>query len=115
MKLQDRINLEKRIARKVVRALLDAGYELTINNGGEGNEIPWSRNFSEVMAAMFATDDEHLITRKPDAFKDDAPLKSFVYFVYGNDGWDVICDYGVSLEPVLAPINDYADQLSLKY
>jgi hypothetical protein len=104
--LDKRINLEKRIARKVVRALLEAGYELTINNGGEGDEIPWTRNFSEVLAAMFATDSEHLITRAATG------QKSFVYFVYGNGGWDVIADYGLTLEPTLIPINEYCDQLS---
>jgi hypothetical protein len=114
MNLETRIQLEKRIARKVVRALLAAGYEITVNNGGDRNEIPYSTDFSQIVGAMFATDEEHLITRKADAFKDGAPLKSFVFFVYGNSGYDVICDYGMSLEPVLAPINEYCDKVELR-
>jgi hypothetical protein len=108
MKLETRIMIEKRIARRVVRDLLAAGYELTVDNGGDEAEIPWSRDFKTVVGAMFATDEETLVARKEGG-------RSFVYFVYGNDGWDVVNDYGVSLEPVMAPINAYADTLCERY
>jgi hypothetical protein len=103
MNIEKRIELEKRIARKVVRALLAAGYELSIDNGGETREIPYTTDFKTVTGAMFATDDEHLLAR--------GPSKSFVYFVYGNDGWDVINDYGLSLEPIMEPIEEYCRKL----
>jgi hypothetical protein len=110
MNLKTRIEIEKRIARRVVRELLAAGYELTVNNGGEYDEIeiPWSRDFTTIVGAMFATDEEYLYARK-------GKLASFVRFVYGNDGWDVINDYGMSLEPVMAPINQYADAQCERY
>jgi hypothetical protein len=28
----------------------------------------------------------------------------------GNDGWDVINDYGVSLEPIMKPIDDWINK-----
>jgi hypothetical protein len=31
---------------------------------------------------------------------------------YGNDGWDVISDYGLSLEAILKPVMEYVDRLS---
>lgn len=30
--------------------------------------------------------------------------RSFVRFIYGNSGWDVVNDYGMSLEDVLKPV-----------
>jgi hypothetical protein len=38
-----------------------------------------------------------------------------VYFVYGNDGFDVICDYSVSLETLLIGANALALQLEKQY
>lgn len=104
MKLETRIQIEKRIARKVVRALLAAGYELSVNNGGDENEIPFTKSFGQVTGAMFATDDEYLQAR--------GPSTSFVHFVYGNDGYDVIADYGMSLEPIMAPIDEYCSKVA---
>ena len=113
MKLEARINLEKRIARRVVRDLLAAGYEITVNNGGDKNEIPYSQDFREIINAMFATDEEHLIVRTWIDFGGTRQgQQSFVFFVYGNDGWDVVNDYGVSLEPIMKPINDWTDRLA---
>jgi hypothetical protein len=106
MKLETRINVERRIVRRVVRALLAADYEITVDNGDDDYEIPWSRDFKVVNAALFATDEEHLLVRKTVG----ADLKnSFVFLVYGNDGWDVICDYGLSLDPIIEPIQDWID------
>lgn len=109
MKLETRIQMEQRIARKVVRGLLEAGYELNIDNGGDDWEIAWSRDFDTVVCAMFATDDEYLVCRKEDE------QKGWVRFIYGNQGWEVINDYTVNLEPILEPINQYCDRLSELY
>jgi hypothetical protein len=107
MNLQARIELEKRIARKVVRALLAAGYEITVNNGGDDDEIPYSSDFAQIIGAMFATDEECLRTCKDDHY-------SFVRFVYGNDGWDVVNDYGTSLQDVMEPINEYCEKIAAR-
>jgi hypothetical protein len=106
MTIQSRIKLEKRIVRKLVKALLASGYELTVNNGGDENEIPWTSSFKAVTDALFATDSEHLLTRKDGR-------QSFVYLVYGNDGYDAVVDYGVSLDPIVGPINNWACELEV--
>jgi hypothetical protein len=108
MKIERRIALEKRIVRRLVRDLLAAGYSISVNNGGDENEIPYSRDYSQIAAALFATDDEHLLTRRPDGHN------SFVYLVYGNDGYDVVNDYGTSLEPMMGPINEWCDRMELR-
>jgi hypothetical protein len=117
MKLEQRIRLEKRIGRRLVRDLLAAGYVITVNNGGDKNEIPYSSDFSTITNAMFATDEEHLLVAKwgqDDSGKPYLDQTSFVFLVYGNDGWDVIADYGTSLEPVLSPINHWIDELEAR-
>jgi len=109
MNLARRIQLEKRIARRVVRDLLAAGYVITVNNGGDKNEIPTRRTSPISLRPCFATDEEHLLVQNGARMSIPASATldetSFVFFVYGNDGWDVVNDYGTSLEPVMEPIN----------
>jgi hypothetical protein len=108
MKLESRIQIEKRIARRVVRALLAAGYDITVNNGGDEDEIPYSASFKQITEAMFATDDERLYLRR------DGRNQGWVWLVYGNDGYDVICDYTTNLSPVIEPIEAYIDAQEVK-
>jgi hypothetical protein len=95
LRLEKRIAVEKRIARKVVDVLLAAGFALSLNNGGDEYEIKNSTDASAIKAAMFATDEERLYAMQCDR------CVGWVYFVYGNDGWDVICDHTVNLEPYI--------------
>lgn len=113
MKLEARKRLEKRIVKRVVRDLLAAGYEITVNNGGDSNEILYSTDFKAITAVLFATDSEHLLVRKAEGGVSFVYV-SFVYLVYGNDGYDVVNDYGVSLEPVMGPINQWIDRMELR-
>jgi hypothetical protein len=45
-------------------------------------------------------DDGYLLVRLPDG------TESHVYFVFGNDPEEVVCDHGVSLSPVLDPLTE---------
>jgi len=105
--------IERRVVRRIVRALLAAGYEVSVNNGGDYNEIPYTKDFELINKTLFATDEEHILCR---LVKNAEIIKtSFVFLVYGNSGWDVVNDYGTSLEPVMEPINRWADELSEKF
>jgi hypothetical protein len=121
-----RILIERVIMRRTVEALLAAGFYITVDNEGmRGNSddpddyaIVSSRDLDKIMAEVQAVDDEYLlVSRNPDLFdpakRADAEFAfdSYVYFVYGNDGWDVINDYQTDLEDVLKPINDFSDTL----
>ena len=55
------------------------------------------------------TDDDYLTVYRPDALSCGWVG---VRFIYGNDGYDVICDYTMSLESVLTPVNQLADELA---
>jgi hypothetical protein len=100
--LARRIAAERRIARRLVRDALAAGYTISVDNG-EGEEGPFKTE-TKTLDAMFATDEEHLF------FFDAAGSKiGWVFFVYGNDGWDVISDYTTNLESLMPGANEVAD------
>lgn len=101
-----RAKVELAIAHRVIHDLSAAGYTLEVNDGEEitkGTE-------QELISAIFSVDDAHLQTRKTGKLNTLEHRTSFVYFVLGNEGHDVISDYGMSLDPVMAPINDWIDQ-----
>ena len=94
MSVRMRQRVEKMIARRVILDGLKAGFAFNVNNGGDENELPAnSTNVKEILAAMFATDDEYLLFYKPGENR----RIGWVRFVYGNGGWDVISDYTTNL------------------
>jgi hypothetical protein len=97
--------VEKKIVRKVIKDALAAGYALTVHNGGDTVLEP-STNASEILETMFATDDEYLVYYK------EGKRVGWVYFVYGNDGWDVVCDHTTNLEEVMQGATLLADKYS---
>lgn len=101
-----RISVEHDIVTRVVNALHTAGYSLQTDQAGDGFEpaVPTADRVV-ILGHLMETHDERLYARK------DGKRAGWVYFVYGNDGYDVISDYTTNLENVLAPINAYADTL----
>lgn len=106
--LKKRIAMERTIVRRVIRDALNAGYALGVHNGGDSMEIENEKKFGRVVGEMFATDVERLY------FYKEGKAIGWVLFVYGNDGWDVICDYTVNLEDVLAGASAVADKFELE-
>lgn len=37
--------------------------------------------------------------------------EGWINLIYGNDGWDVVSDYSVSLEDFLKPVADFSDKI----
>lgn len=91
MPLGIRRSMEKSVARRAVKDLIAAGYSLTLDNGDEDEPIKDSRDAQAVLKEMFGVDDERLYARK-------GKKNYWVFFVYGNDGYDVISDYTVGLD-----------------
>ena len=104
MSVKMRQHVERQIARRLILDGLAAGYSLSVDNGGDEDEIAPSHKCKEILDAMFATDDEHL------KFHKDGKYVGWVYFVYGNDGYDVISDYTVNLEHVMAGVEKLSDK-----
>ena len=107
MDVKFRQKVERSIVRRVVLDAIKAGLEVNINNGGDGFELQNPTNKSKViLQEMFATDEEHLVLYK------DGKFLGWVFFVYGNSGWDVICDYSSSwtLEELMKNANELANK-----
>lgn len=102
-----RIAGETRVVRRVVRDLLAAGYSLTVDDG-EDEPVKKSTKFSEIVAALMQTDEDYLYTHKQGC------PNSFVRFVYGNDSWEVICDYSTNLEAVLKGAQEVCERLEAR-
>lgn len=103
-----RRRVELALVRKLCGVIIDAGNVISVNDGGD-YPVKYSINVDEIIDACFAVDECWLIVR--DGSPERNKLGS-IYLVFGNDGWDAINDYHVSLEGLLKPVNDYAEQLS---
>ncbi|MCJ8601034.1 hypothetical protein MWH03_00370 [Klebsiella pneumoniae] len=101
-----RQRIEKEIAAAAINGLLAAGYHIAVFDG-ESVALKASVDKDAILKAMFTTDEDvfHIYTA-------DGTRAGFVHFVYGNDGWDVICDYTLSLEAALVEADKLADTYS---
>jgi hypothetical protein len=91
-KLQKRMATERSIATAVVKALLAAGFAIEVDNGGDEPEVAKTTDKKAILKGLFLCDDERLYV-----YNNERAI-GWVYFVYGNDGWDVINDYTVNLQ-----------------
>lgn len=87
---------EQRKAAALVQTLLHHGWTISINNGGEEDEITDSRNQASILDAMGESDSESLTCKR-------AGKTAGILLVYGNspDGDELIADYNTSLESVI--------------
>lgn len=106
--VQKRQKIERRIATAFIKSALAKGYSFKIDNGGDESETIKTTALQETLNAMFATDQEHLYICK------DGKAIGWAFFVYGNDGWDVISDYTCNLDDlgVMTEATELAYKLS---
>jgi len=100
-----RQRIERAIVRRTVKDALAAGYTLDVDDGGEDLAVEGAKTLKATLDALLNTDEDYLILRRL-----ESGAKGWVRFVYGNDGWDVICDYSVNIEDVLAGANALAER-----
>lgn len=93
---------DREAVTQIIRALKAAGYVLDYVNDGE-ESFP-VRTETEALDGIFAVDEAVLYVDHP------TERRSHVYFVLGNEPFEVACDYGVSLEPVMGPLTESWDQ-----
>ena len=115
MNISQRIKIENEIVFLTVQSALDLGFTVEHNNGEEitaiatPNEENRALSFKRLMDEVQQCDEEYI------TIKDDKGLRvGMVYFVYGNDGYDVINDHTVNddMEKILAPANALAESYS---
>lgn len=102
-KIETRQRIERRIVTAAVEGLLAAGYQLAVIE--DGRPAKHTSDKAEILAELFACDEETLFAQK------DGKHAGFVSLVYGNDGWDVICDNTCSLERALTAATELAEKL----
>lgn len=102
---------EKAIVRAAVRGLIKHGYHVSLFDGMETAVKP-TQDIDAVMAEVQACDEEWLNARIPDPANPGKWLTvGQLYVLYGNSPWEVLADYHVKLEPMLADANTLADKL----
>lgn len=89
-----RQRIERAIVRRVVRDLLAAGYTLDVDDGGDGVGLEDATSYKPVIDALMNTDEDFLKFKR--RLVGLEWQTGWVRFVYGNDGWDVICDYSAN-------------------
>lgn len=100
--------IELGLIRKMVVHLIETGFSITVNDGGDDIALRRSTSEPEIMDAIFAVDEATLILHE----KGSGKRYGYVTIVLGNSGWDAIADYAVNLDTYLQPISDYAEALS---
>lgn len=113
MDVKQRQDIERQIISKLVTDILDAGYAISVDDGGEEPAITKSTNHENIMAAVMLTDEDQIVVHQQYGRR----IVGFVFLVYGNDGWDVINDYSTTLEDlgILKGAEALADELEEKY
>lgn len=99
-----RVAVETRIVKSTVKELLSHGFLLTVDDG-DGETSKPTNNVKTLHGFLMETDDDYLHVYS------DGKHFGWVRFVYGNDGWNVMSDYTVNLEPFLTATNKLAESL----
>lgn len=81
-----RQKIERAIVWNLIRHLAEHGFQVIGTFDGE--EAEKTTDASEIMENVFNLDDCHVHFQKP------GNRARWVWFVMGNDGPDVLCDYG---------------------
>lgn len=101
--VKKRQRIERAVIRAFVKAALTDKCEISVYDG-EQYPLKRSNSESEIMKAIMSTDEDRL-----NVWKDGKQI-GWVFLVYGNDGWDVINDYTVSLEYLMAEVTKISDR-----
>ena len=94
--------MELAIITAAVEDLLAEGFRLTVDDGGE--EAAIEQTVPAIIDALTAVDEAVLYVYKGKAV-------GMIDFVFGNDGYDVIADNSLWLEPYLARATMLSDEM----
>lgn len=111
MNIEQRQTIERRIIRKAVEDILAAGCTIRVHDGDGFTSQERLSTVEDVMDQIMATDEEELYVYYPAAHNGKFTMGT-ISLVYGNDGYDVIADNSVALEPLLAGATTLADQIA---
>jgi hypothetical protein len=114
--IEKRQAAEKKIVRRFVKDALAAGYRLAVSleRGYDVEDmLLGSTSEKEIMEEAFAGDEAHLFVQPKDGptlEQGHIVSEGWVYIVLGDDPGDVISDYSINIEPLLAGANEIAEK-----
>ena len=94
---QKRRQTERIIVRAILTKAKREGYAISLDNGEEIIKLSPLKTVKAMIEECFSVDDEALLLEKDGK-------KGWVSLVYGNTGFDVICDYSPRLDDFLDTI-----------
>ena len=106
-------SMERQIIKALVTEAFKRGFtKVIIDNMGdnESDDFITCTNLEEVMASIRQTDEEHMFFAHP-----DNPKMSWVFLVYGNDGYDVIADHSLSLNEMIETLDPLIHTLEAQF
>jgi DNA-binding transcriptional regulator LsrR (DeoR family) len=105
--LSKRMDVERRMVRKLIRVAKEHGFALV--NVYDGEENVRCTSEAQAMDAVFAVDDSTIRFKHP-----DQPKNHCAVIVLGNDGWDCIADasMGEKWDDVMEVMWAYGEKLS---
>lgn len=104
-----RVLLEMAVVRHMLTALIDQGFAITVDDGGDDPAIHNSTNVDDTMSEVLAVDTCVVLPYR------NGKRQGRIELVLGNDGYDVINDHSVSLEAALESTNRLAEALESIY
>jgi hypothetical protein len=106
-KVKRRQQMERRIVVSLIDELLGRGFIINVDDGDGMLFKAATFNRQTIIDAVMNTDEDYLHAYK-DGVKNGG---GWVRLIYGNDGYDVISDYCVQLEPFMVQTQALADKL----
>jgi hypothetical protein len=89
MGVKSRIAVERTIVSMIVTDAIEQGCKIAIHYD-DGEASPVLGDYAEIMREVMAADEEIL------RFYKEGDYVGSVFLVYGNDGWDAICDHSAN-------------------
>lgn len=100
--------LENTIIRVFIREALQHGHTITVTTYGE-DEITRSNKINKIVGALRSTDYDNIRVHDGDKYIGGGLL------VWGNDPWEVISDYSVSIEDMVEPAMEKSREIETRY
>lgn len=90
---------DRAAATHIIRGLINHGWRLdSVYDGEEDTDVT---TVTQALDAIFAVDEAYLHVKNPATHEG-----GWVYFVLGNEPFEVACDYTVNLTEAIEPITD---------
>jgi hypothetical protein len=108
MNIKFRQAVERHLVRQFIRDAIRLGFTLSVDDGEDGYFIERSSDPKAVLKACLQMDEDRIYVYP----KGSTDRVGWVYFVYGNEGFDVLSDYTLGIvEELLASTRALADKL----